>query len=98
MIALAPLVDLRPVSIWIGELTREQPQAHIDGFDISEEQYPPEKWYGPNVTLSKLDIFRPLPEEVKGKYDVVHLRFFMTVASDDNVEVVVQNLKGMLSE
>ena len=31
------------------------------------------------------------------KYDVVHLRFFMTVASDDNVDVVIENLKGMLS-
>lgn len=85
-------------SIWIGELTRELPNARIDGFDISNEQYPPEKWYGPNVSLSKLDIFEPLPEELIGRYDIVHLRFFMAVASDDNVQIVIENLKGMLSE
>lgn len=50
------------------------------------------------MSLSKLDIFKPLPKELKGKYDVVHLRFFMTVASDDNVQVVLNNLKAMLSE
>lgn len=93
-----PVCLPRSARIWIGELTRELPQAHIDGFDISDEQYPPENWYGPNVSLSKLDIFKPLPEELKRKYDVVHLRFFMTIASDDNVHIVVKNLKAMLSE
>ena len=50
------------------------------------------------MSLSKLDIFEPLPEELKGKYDVVHLRFFMTVARDDNVQTVIKNLRDMLSE
>ena len=74
------------------------PDARIDGFDISEEQYPPEEWYGNNVSLCKLAILKPLPERLKGVYDVVHLRFFMTVASDDNVKVVMGNLRDMLSE
>lgn len=95
---LALFADCNAFSIWIGELTRELPQAHIDGFDISEDQYPPMEWYGPNVSLGKLDIFKPLPDELKNKYDVVHLRFFMTVASDDNVQTVINNLKGMLSK
>ncbi|KAL9065489.1 MAG: hypothetical protein Q9161_008194 [Pseudevernia consocians] len=82
--------------IWIGEVTRELPDAHVDGFDISDEQYPPESWYGPNASLSKLDIFKPLPEKLKKKYDVVHLRFFMTIASDDNIQIVISNLKDML--
>ena len=85
-------------SIWIGEVTRELPHAHVDGFDISDEQYPPESWYGPKVSLSKLDIFKRLPERLKGKYDMVHLRFFMTIAGDDNIRVVIRNLKDMLSE
>lgn len=84
--------------IWLGELTREFPSStKFDGFDISESQYPPESWYGSNTTLSKLDIFKPLPEKLKGKYDVVHLRFFMTIAKDENVHVVIENLKAMLS-
>ena len=97
-VVLVSLADTFSASIWIGELTRELPHALIDGFDISDEQYPPEKWYGPNVLLSKLDIFKPLLEELKGKYDVVHLRFFMAVAVDDNVQIVIKNLKDMLSK
>lgn len=50
------------------------------------------------MSLSRLDIFKPLPEQLKGRYDVVHLRFFMTVASDDNVQLVIKNLKDMLSK
>lgn len=50
------------------------------------------------MSLSRLDIFKPLPTEVIEKYDVVHLRFFMAVASDDNVRIAINNLKGMLSE
>ena len=96
-IVINSLAETLSARIWIGELTRELPNARIDGFDISDEQYPPEKWYGPNVTLSKLDIFQPLPDELKGKYDVVHLRFFMAVAVDDNVRIVIKNLKDMLS-
>ena len=79
-------------------MTREFPSStKFDGFDISDMQYPPESWYGPNTTLTKLDIFNPLPEELRGKYDVVHLRFFMTIANDENVHVIIENLKTMLS-
>ena len=79
-------------------MTREFPPAtKFDGFDISDLQYPPESWYGPNTKLSKLDVFKPLPEVLKRKYDIVHLRFFMTIARDENVSVVIDNLKAMLS-
>ena len=50
------------------------------------------------MTLAKLDIFKPLPQGLKEKYDVVHLRFFMAVAVDDNIQIVIKNLKDMLSE
>ena len=50
------------------------------------------------MSLSKLDIFKPLPQDLKGKYDVVHLRFFMTVATDESVKIVLSNLKEMLSK
>ena len=83
----------------LGELTRELPgSAQLDGFDISDAQFPPKSWYPENVSLSKLDIFKPLPEELKGKYDVVHLRYFMTIAKDHTVQTVVDNLNAMLSE
>ena len=89
------LIDYR---IWLGELSRElPPSTHFDGFDISDAQYPPQNWYGPKTKLQKLDIFKPLPEELVGKYDVVHLRFFMTIAKDSDIGVALGNLRRMLS-
>lgn len=42
----------------------------LDGFDVTHEQYPPAEWYGKNVRLEKLDIFKPVPKELRGRYDV----------------------------
>ncbi|KAL6722287.1 hypothetical protein ACLMJK_001394 [Lecanora helva] len=83
--------------LWLGELSASLSRsAHLDGFDISPAQFPPSSWYGDNVSLSTLDIFKPLPEGLKGGYDVVHLRYFMTIARDDTIRVVLENLRGML--
>ena len=84
--------------IWLGELSHElPPSTQFDGFDISDAQYPPQNWYGPNTRLQKLDIFKPLPKHLAGKYDVVNLRFFMTIAKDSDIGVLLRNLRGMLS-
>jgi hypothetical protein len=39
----------------------------LDGFGITDEQYPPAEWYGKNVRLERLDIFKPVPEELRGR-------------------------------
>ena len=72
--------------------------VRLDGFDISDEQFPKGDPYGENVSLSKLDIFQPVPEYLRGKYDVVHLRYFMGVATDESMQVAVDNLNAMLSK
>ena len=72
--------------------------ARLDGFDISNAQFPRENLYGDNVSLSTLDIFKPLPKHLLGKYDVVHIRYFMGIATNDSVEVAIDNLKAMLSK
>lgn len=86
-------------SIFLGELTRQfPPSTKFYGFDISPAQFPPAEWYGPNTDLQTLDIYKPLPAELKGKFDIVCLRFFMTISNDSDVDFVVENLRGMLSE
>ena len=71
--------------------------ARLDGFDISDQQFPQGKCYGENVSLSKLDIFKPIPEHLRGKYDIVHLRYFMAIATDESMQITVDNLNAMLS-
>ena len=72
--------------------------ARLDGYDISDKQFPGADLYGDNVSLSTLDIFKPLPKHLLGKYDVVHIRYFMAIATNASVQIAVDNLNAMLSK
>ena len=73
------------------------PAAQLDGFDISEEQYPPPGWLPRNVTLSTLDILKPIPEDLHGMYDVVHVGLIVLVIERDDPVPVLNNLFTLLS-
>ncbi|PKX88641.1 class I SAM-dependent methyltransferase [Aspergillus novofumigatus IBT 16806] len=84
--------------IWILDLLRQLPNAKLHGFDISSEQYPAPGFLPPNVSLSKLDILGEIPEEYRGKFDVVHARLLVQVvnqAGSDPVPVI-QNMMKLL--
>ena len=85
-------------SIWPLELSRELPgTARIDGFDISPAQYPHRNWLPANVILYVHNAFAPFPQEYAGVYDVVHVRFFVTLINEENVAGFIQNLMVLLS-
>jgi hypothetical protein len=70
----------------------------LDGFDISAEQYPAKEWLGPNITLSKLDAFAPIPEELLEKYDIIHCRLFVCVVPNGDPTALINNVAKMLSQ
>ncbi|KAL2046662.1 hypothetical protein ABVK25_011634 [Lepraria finkii] len=85
------------VRIWPLELSRELPgTARIDGFDISPAQYPHRNWLPANVILYVHNAFAPFPQEYAGVYDVVHVRFFVTLINEENVAGFIQNLMALL--
>jgi hypothetical protein len=91
-----------PVSvfrIWPIEVSRElPPSARLDGFDISPDQYPLKEWLPPNVHLYTHDAFTPFPATYIGQYDVVHLRFFLTLLNTgEKVATLIENLMALLS-
>ena len=73
------------------------PSAKIDGFDISPNQYPPEVWRPNNVHLYTQDIFKPFPEASLGQYDIVHVRFMLTLVNNKDAEPLLENLVTLLS-
>ena len=80
------------------ELSQQLPNANIVGFDISNAQFPPVQWLPLNVSLHVHDAFMPFPEHHIGKYDIVHVRFFVTLLkSEDEVQILVENLIALLS-
>lgn len=84
--------------IWLTELSDALPaDCQLHGFDISGDQYPPEEWLPRNVSLHEHDAFLPFAPEFLGSFDVVNLRFFITLLDGDNVRLLIRNLKSLLS-
>ena len=85
-------------SIWLVDVNRQLPSVHLDGFDNSIDQFPSKGWLPDNISLSRLDVLKPIPEELKGKYDLVHVRLFLAVVQDDDPTPILRNLMDMLSQ
>jgi hypothetical protein len=79
------------------QLAQHLPHWQIDGFDISGDQYPYAAWVSPNISLYEHDAFQPFQSEYHGKYDIVNLRFFMTLLNGQNLNQVLQNVMALLS-
>jgi hypothetical protein len=59
--------------------------------------FPPADWLPANVSLRTLDILQPIPDELKGQYDVVCIRYFGVLIRNNDPEFVLRNLVDMLS-
>ena len=92
---LPPAVDLS-FSAWLVDIAREHPGAKVHGFDISPAQYPHSGWLPKNIELSTLDVLHPVPERLRGQYDVVHVGLLVLVVQKDNPFLVLGNLLSLL--
>ena len=70
----------------------------LHGFDISLDQCPPQQWVSPNIQFRAWDAFGEVPAELRGQYDIVHLRLFMVNIKDNDASVLIENIYQMLSE
>ena len=91
-------VMLSGSSIWLVDVNRQLPSVHLDGFDNSVDQFPSKEWLPDNISLHRLDVLKPIPEELKGKYDLVHVRLFLAVVQDYDPMPILRNLMDMLSQ
>ncbi len=83
-------------AIWLIKVAREYPSARLDGFDINVSQAPPMQWLAPNITLRTWNIFEPVPEDLIGIYDIVHVRLLVLVVQKDNLRNVIRTLLRLL--
>ena len=80
-------------SIWLTELGARLPKSiHLDGLDISFHATPPAQWLPPNMTLRLWDVKADVPEDLAGRYDIVHIRNFAFVLQSDDIQHVLDNL------
>ncbi|KAL8925532.1 MAG: hypothetical protein Q9208_003423 [Pyrenodesmia sp. 3 TL-2023] len=83
-------------AIWLLDLQRELPNAHLDGFDISLEQCPPTEWLPSAISLKRWDIYSSLPLHLKGQYDIVHIRLVLLVVRGNDPAPILHNAFEML--
>ena len=83
--------------IWLIDLAKQYPDVKLDGYDISTKQYPVAARLPKNVTLDVLDILKPIPEHLRGTYDVVHVKIIVLVVQKDNPLPILDNLLALLS-
>ncbi|MCJ1457254.1 hypothetical protein MMC28_007621 [Mycoblastus sanguinarius] len=83
-------------SQWLLDVSRELPSAQLDGFDISEDQYPNKAWLPAHITLRQLDITKPIPPDLEGLYDLVHVQLFLCVVQKDGPANILKELCKLL--
>ncbi|KAF5877869.1 putative umta methyltransferase family protein [Botrytis fragariae] len=82
---------------WLLELSQKvSPNVQLRGFDISNKLFPAKEFLPSNMKLEILDAFGTLPEHIKGKFDVVHIRAFTIVIKGGHPGVLLDNLIAML--
>ncbi|TGJ75779.1 hypothetical protein E0Z10_g10958 [Xylaria hypoxylon] len=87
--------------IWLTELdsylAKHAVSAQLDGFDIHPVNFPHAAFLPASVSLKQLDILaKPLPAELLGTYDVVHIRAFASVIPDGDLTPVLSVASELL--
>lgn len=87
--------------VWLSdlhdELSGKGVSAQLDGFDVNPVNFPAPPFLPSSVTLKKLDVLaRPLPEEMIGAYDVVHVRAFTSIIINSNLEPLLSTALALL--
>lgn len=84
--------------IWAIETAKILPsKCQIDGFDISDKQFPPAEDLPSNIRLREWDVLAPMPVEYWNRYDIVNVRALVVALGDDEWKIAVRNLVLILS-
>ncbi|KAL2819613.1 S-adenosyl-L-methionine-dependent methyltransferase [Aspergillus cavernicola] len=88
-------------AIWLCDLLRdpslsEYQSLQLDGMDIDLKNAPVAEWLGPTITLREWNLFDEVPNDLIGKFDVVHLRLLVLVVQQSDPLPIIRNVFQML--
>lgn len=69
----------------------------MEGLDIALHQVPAKHLLPGNVNFKRLDLLEEVPEELVGRYDLVHARFLLGIVQNDDPVPLLGKLLKMLS-
>ncbi|KAI6083462.1 S-adenosyl-L-methionine-dependent methyltransferase [Hypoxylon rubiginosum] len=83
--------------MWLLDVAEKLPkETQLDGFDISFDAAPPSEILPTNVKFRHWNVRDPVPEDLVGVYDIVHIRFFGYVLRNDEIPGVAAKLFSLL--
>ncbi|KAI0376444.1 hypothetical protein F5Y04DRAFT_266301 [Hypomontagnella monticulosa] len=87
--------------VWLLDVARELSDkgvsAQLDGYDVNSVNFPSPAFLPQSVTFKKLDILaKPLPEELIGAYDVVHIRAFVSIIINEDTTPFLSSVLALL--
>ncbi|KAL7937007.1 hypothetical protein V8C35DRAFT_213265 [Trichoderma chlorosporum] len=83
--------------IWLLDVsTQVPPTVQLNGFDISDGQFPPQSILPSNITLQVMNAFDEVPAEHFEKYDVVHLRLWCAIVKGCNTLPLIRHATQLL--
>ncbi|EMR71188.1 putative umta methyltransferase family protein [Eutypa lata UCREL1] len=87
--------------IWLsdldGYLSKKGVSAKLDGYDVNPINFPAPPFLPETVTLNKLNVFtKPLPEELIGAYDIVHVRALVSVILNSDLTPLLSTALALL--
>lgn len=79
------------------ELSTKGISAQLHGYDCTIVNFPQQAFLPASVKLAKLDVLaKPLPEELVGVYDIVHIRAFSSIIFHCNTTPLLSTALAML--
>ena len=79
---------------WLLDVAKSCPATWtLQGFDMSDAQFPQHE---PRLSFDKLNILGPIPHELQGRYDLVHLRLLVCGLARGEWELAARNVLQML--
>ena len=82
--------------IWAVEASLKYPQATVVGLDLADNQFPPAGTLPSNVTFGTYNFFEPVPEDLAGTFDIVHVSLINAALYKGGRDTVLQNIHQFL--
>ncbi|OJI89961.1 hypothetical protein ASPTUDRAFT_185839 [Aspergillus tubingensis CBS 134.48] len=87
-------------AIWLCDLMRDPAMTpytlQLDGLDVDLKNAPVPEWVTPSISLRQWNIFDEVPEDLRGKYDVVHPRLLVLVVQESNPLPIIDKVFQLL--
>lgn len=84
-------------AVWLTEVAKTLPaDAELVGLDYDTSRFPPPSSLPPNLKLGKGDMYEPFPDDLLGKFDVVHVRMILFGVKEGRGLEVARNLLTLL--